>query len=414
MRNSFDFFKTGGVFLITIVSFIFIGYFDYVHAQPVINDPSLMAEIVVEELSSPTSMAFMDSNNILVLEKTGSVRLISNGILQEQPVLNVPVDTESERGLLGIATLEDDNTVFLYFTESDETLRNRVYRYNWNGETLVNPTLILDLPAIPGPNHDGGKLVIGPDQYLYAIIGDLNHDGKLQNFLDGPEPDDTGVIFKVNPNDGSAAPNNPFVNSGDSVLSRYYAYGIRNSFGIAIDPITNMLWDTENGPGEYDEVNLVRPGFNSGWQTVMGPISRSGESIDDLVSFQGSQYIDPVFSWQITPAVTDIEFLHSSKLGDKYANNIFVGDYNNGNVYYFEVNEDRTGIIFDASQTDLIDLVADNEEELSTIIFASGFGSITDIETGPDGFLYILSYDDGIIYRIAPSSNNQVAASVIP
>ena len=414
MRNSFDFFKTGAVFLITIVSFIFIGYFDYVHAQPVINDPSLMAEIVVEELSSPTSMAFMDSNNILVLEKTGSVRLISNGILQEQPVLNVPVDTESERGLLGIATLEDDNTVFLYFTESGETLRNRVYRYNWNGETLVNPTLILDLPAIPGPNHDGGKLVIGPDQYLYAIIGDLNHDGKLQNFLDGPEPDDTGVIFKVNPNDGSAAPNNPFVNSGDSVLSRYYAYGIRNSFGIAIDPITNMLWDTENGPGEYDEVNLVRPGFNSGWQTVMGPISRSGESVDDLVSFQGSQYIDPVFSWQITPAVTDIEFLHSSKLGDKYANNIFVGDYNNGNVYYFEVNEDRTGIIFDASQTDLIDLVADNEEELSTIIFASGFGSITDIETGPDGFLYILSYDDGIIYRIAPSSNNQVAASVIP
>ena len=413
MRNSFDFFKTGAVFLITIVSFIFIGYFDYVHAQPVINDPSLVAEIVVEELSSPTSMAFMDSNNILVLEKTGSVRLISNGILQDQPVLNVPVDTENERGLLGIATLEDDNTVFLYFTESDETLRNRVYRYNWNGETLVNPTLILDLPAIPGPNHDAGKLVIGPDQYLYAIIGDLNHDGKLQNFLDGPEPDDTGVIFKVNPNDGSAAPNNPFVNSGDSVLSRYYAYGIRNSFGLAIDPLTNMLWDTENGPGEYDEVNLVRPGFNSGWQTVMGPISRSGESVDDLVSFQGSQYIDPVFSWQITPAVTDIEFLHSQKLGDKYANNIFVGDYNNGNIYYFEVNEDRSGIKFDASQTGLIDLVADNEEELSTIIFGSGFGSITDIATGPDGFLYILSFDDGIIYRIAPSSNNQVAASVI-
>jgi glucose/arabinose dehydrogenase len=412
MRNSFDFFKTGGVFLITIVSFIFIGYFDYVYAQPVINDPSLMAEIVVEELSSPTSMAFMDSNNILVLEKTGSVRLISNGILQEQPVLNVPVDTESERGLLGIATLEDD-TVFLYFTESGETLRNRVYRYNWNGETLVNPTLILDLPAIPGPNHDGGKLVIGPDQYLYAIIGDLNHDGKLQNFLDGPEPDDTGVIFKVNPNDGSAAPNNPFVNSGDSVLSRYYAYGIRNSFGIAIDPLTNMLWDTENGPGEYDEVNLVRPGFNSGWQTVMGPISRSGESVDDLVSFQGSQYIDPVFSWQITPAVTDIEFLHSQKLGDKYANNIFVGDYNNGNIYYFEINEDRSGIKFDASQTGLIDLVADNEEESSTIIFGSGFGSITDITTGPDGFLYILSYDDGIIYRITSSSNNQVATSVI-
>ena len=411
MRTIFSFFKTGVVFLITILSFIYIGYFDCADAQPVISDPNIMPEIFIEGLSSPTSMAFIDSNNILVLEKTGSVRLISNGILQEEPVLNVPVNTQSERGLLGIATLEDDNAVFLYFTESGETLRNRVYRYNWNGEALVNPTLILDLPAIPGPNHNAGKLVIGPDQYLYAIIGDLNHDGKLQNFLNGPEPDDTGVIFKVNPNDGSAAPNNPFVNSGDSVLSRYYAYGIRNSFGLAVDPVTNMLWDTENGPSEYDEVNLVRPGFNSGWQTVMGPISRSGESVDALVSFKGSQYIDPVFSWKIPPAITDIEFLHSSKLGDKYANNIFVGDNNNGNVYYLEVNEDRTGLKFDASQTGLIDLVVDNEEELSAIVFGSGFGSITDIATDPDGFLYILSFDDGIIYRIIPSSNNnQVVA----
>jgi glucose/arabinose dehydrogenase len=409
MRNIFNFFKTDAVFLITILSFIYIGYFDYTGAQPIINEPNIRAEIVTEGLSSPTSMAFIDNNNILVLEKSGSVRLISNGILQEQPVLNVPVDLQSERGLLGIAILGDD-TVFLYFTENGQTLRNRVYRYNWNGESLVNATLILDLPAIPGPNHNAGKLIIGPDHYLYVIIGDLNHDGKLQNFLDAPEPDDTGVIFKLNPNDGLAAPNNPFVNSGNSVLNRYYAYGIRNSFGITIDPVTNMLWDTENGPSEYDEINLVRPGFNSGWQTVMGPISRSGHTEDELVNFQGSQYIDPVFSWKTPPAVTDIEFLHSSKFGDKYANNIFVGDNNNGNIYYLEVNENRTGLKFDTSQTGLLDLVVDNEKELSAIIFGSGFGSITDITTGPDGFLYILSFEDGIIYRIIPSSNDQVEA----
>lgn len=408
MRNIFNFSKTDAVVLFTISSFIYIGYFGYADAQPVINDPNIMAEMVTEGLSSPTSIAFMDSNNILVLEKSGSVRLISNGVLQEQPVLNVPVDTENERGLLGIAT--QDDTVFLYFTESGQTLRNKVYQYTWNGDALVNPKLILDLPAIPGPNHNAGKLVMGPDHYLYVIIGDLNHDGKLQNFLDGPEPDDTGVILKVNPNDGSAAPNNPFANSGNSVLSRYYAYGIRNSFGLTIDPITNMLWDTENGPSEYDEVNLVRPGFNSGWQTVMGPISRSGQAEDELVSFPGSHYADPVFSWRTPPAVTDIEFLHSSKFGDKYANNIFIGDNNNGNVYYLEVNDDRTGLKFDASQTGLIDLVVDNEEELSAIIFGSGFGSITDIATSPDGFLYIVSFEDGIIYRITPSSNNQIAA----
>ena len=408
MRNFFSFLKTGAVIIFTISSFIYLGYFGYADAQPVINDPNITAEMVTEGLSSPTSIAFMDSNNILVLEKSGSVRLISNGVLQEQPVLNVPVDTESERGLLGIAT--QDDTVFLYFTESGQTLRNKVYQYTWNGEALINPKLILDLPAIPGPNHNAGKLVMGPDHYLYVIIGDLNHDGKLQNFLDGPDPDDTGVIFKVNPNDGSAAPNNPFVNSGNSALNRYYAYGIRNSFGLTIDPVTNMLWDTENGPSEYDEVNLVRPGFNSGWQTIMGPISRSGQTEDELVSFQGSQYADPVFSWRDPPAVTDIEFLHSSSFGDKYANNIFIGDYNNGNVYYLEVNDDRTGLKFEASQTGLTDLVVDNEQELSAITFGSGFGSITDIATGPDGFLYIVSFEDGIIYRLTPSSNNQIAA----
>ncbi len=408
MRNISSFLKTGAVVLFIISSFIYIEYFGYADAQPVINDPNMTAEMVTEGLSSPTSIAFMDSNNILVLEKSGSVRLISNGVLQEQPVLNVPVDTENERGLLGIAT--QDAAVFLYFTESGQTLRNKVYQYTWNGEGLVNPKLILDLPALPGPNHNAGKLVMGPDHYLYVIIGDLNHDGKLQNFLDGPEPDDTGVIFKVNPNDGSAAPNNPFVNSGNSALSRYYAYGIRNSFGITIDPVTNMLWDTENGPSEYDEVNLIRPGFNSGWQTVMGPISTSGQTEDELVSFQGSHYADPVFSWKSPPAVTDIEFLHSSKFGDKYANNIFIGDNNNGNVYYLEVNDDRTGLKFDASQTGLNDLVVDNEEELSSIIFGSGFGSITDIATSPDGFLYIVSFEDGIIYRITPSSSNQIVA----
>jgi glucose/arabinose dehydrogenase len=408
VRNISSFLKTGAVVLFIISSFIYIEYFGYADAQPVINDPNMTAEMVTEGLSSPTSIAFMDSNNILVLEKSGSVRLISNGVLQEQPVLNVPVDTENERGLLGIAT--QDATVFLYFTESGQTLRNKVYQYTWNGEGLVNPKLILDLPALPGPNHNAGKLVMGPDHYLYVIIGDLNHDGKLQNFLDGPEPDDTGVIFKVNPNDGSAAPNNPFVNSGNSALSRYYAYGIRNSFGITIDPVTNMLWDTENGPSEYDEVNLIRPGFNSGWQTVMGPISTSGQTEDELVSFQGSHYADPVFSWKSPPAVTDIEFLHSSKFGDKYANNIFIGDNNNGNVYYLEVNDDRTGLKFDASQTGLNDLVVDNEEELSSIIFGSGFGSITDIATSPDGFLYIVSFEDGIIYRITPSSSNQIVA----
>ena len=407
--------------ILSIYYFVIDNNIYYINAQePTLKDPNLQVETIVEGLSWPTSMAFIDNNNILVLEKEkGTVRLISNGILQEKPVLEVDVNSISERGLLGIAITNNDN-VFLYYTESSQNgdqLRNRVYKYQWNEEEklLVNPTLILDLPAFPGPNHDGGKLTIGPDNYLYGVIGDLNHMGKLQNVVNGPDPDDTGVIFRVNPENGSPAPDNPFINNnnGDlSSLNKYYAYGIRNSFGIAFDPVTNILWDTENGPTEYDEVNVVKPGFNSGWRQVMGPISKSGITEEELVNFPNSKYADPVFSWLPSIGITDIEFLNSSKIGDKYMNNIFVGDIGDltdGYLYYFEVNEDRTGIKFDSNsnsiQTGLTDLVADNEQEMSAISLGTNFGGITDIETGPDGFLYILTLDretdgKGKIYRI--------------
>ena len=395
------------------------------HAQPYTNDTTLDVEPAIEGLSYPTSMAFLDDNNLLVLEKEGDVHLVSNGVLQEVPLLQLRVNTENERGLLGIAISNGTSgskvpgaitNVFLYFTEADP-LRNRVYKYEWNGQSLINPTLILDLPAEPGPNHDGGKMVIGPDGYLYVVIGDLNRGGQLQNYPGGPPPDDTGVILRVNPEDGSAAPGNPFANSGNSNLSKVYAYGMRNSFGIAFDPLTGNLWDTENGPDTYDEINLVRPGLNSGSQKINGPISRSGLTEDDLVNFTGSNYSDPLFSWRQPVAPTDIEFFTSSKLGPKYTNNIFIGDVNRGYLYFFKVNESRDGIELDSAQQEagLSDLVVDtrvikgtafiSEKELSAIAFGSGFGIISDIETGPDGFLYVLSLSDGIIYKISPSIN---------
>jgi aldose sugar dehydrogenase len=399
-------------------------------APSITKDSNLKVESLVNGLSSPTSMAFIDNNNILVLEKGGQVRLVSNGVLQDKPVLQVSVDTESERGLLGIAIMNSSNrgndtatvsttninnnnnkVVFLYYTESNGTdLQNRVYRYNWNGQTqsLINPTLILDLPALPGPNHDGGKLAIGPNHYLYAIIGDLNHRGKLQNIKDGPDPDNTSVIFRVKPNDGSAPMDNPFIKDPNNAVHKYYAYGVRNSFGITFDPLTGNLWQTENGAGSYDEINIVKPGFNSGWIKVMGPLSRNeGVNTDQLVNFPGSHYIDPVFSWKTPVAVTDIEFLKSLVLGEKYKNNIFVGDYNNGNLYYFEVNGTRTGIKQNISQdkAGLSSSIVDNDNQLSAVTFGTGFGGISDIETGPkDGFLYILSINDGSIYRIVPST----------
>lgn len=386
------------------------------YAQPTFKDSSLKAELIVEEgLSSPTSMAFIDGNNILVLEKnSGEVRLVSNGILQEQPVLKLDVDATTLtccRGLLGIATLGKE--VFLYLSEAakdDQPVRNRLYKYQWNDQehTLVNPQLILDLPATPGPNHPGGKIAIGKDNYLYTAIGDLNNEGQLQNIQDGPEPNDSSVILKINPKDGSPAKDNPFINiaiEGQNQMSKYYAYGIRNTFGLSIDPVTGYLWEAENGDEDYDEINIVRPGFNSGWKKLMGPISESEVTEDDLVNFPNSHYSDPVFSWDPSLGVTDIEFLDSSKLGSRYTNNIFVGDITNGNLYFFELNQTRTELVFDNPELQN-DLVADDEEQLDEITLGTGFGGITDIETGPDGLLYILTLDQesdgkGMIYRIS-------------
>jgi glucose/arabinose dehydrogenase len=386
---------------------------------PQLNDEALRVEPVIEEeeLLFPTSMVFVDNDTLLVTQKNdGDVISITNGTIKSQPAISVEVNNEGFKGLLGIAAMEKPSSsshtkfVFLYFTESlggDQT-RNRVYRYEWNQENqvLVNGTMILDLPAEPESVHNGGKLEADRNGNLYAVIGDLSRDGQLQNVRQGPAADDTSVIIRIIQN-GSGAADNPFSKSSNERMQKYYAYGIRNSFGLAIDPISGLLWDTENGPDSYDEMNIVHPGFNSGWNQIMGPISHSSIEQEDLeeelMIFDGSKYADPIFSWKDPVGLTDLEFLNSTALGLEYAYNLFVGDINNGNLYYFELNDSRTGIKLDDNDLeDLTDQVADDEQQLSGIVFGSGFEEgITDIETGPDGFLYILTFN-GSIYRILP------------
>jgi aldose sugar dehydrogenase len=414
---------------------------------PMLNNSKLEVELVTEGLDFPTSMASIGNDgNMLISEKSGEVILFINENKTKIPFVNFTVNPQSERGLLGVAVLanntsnadttttasnnnetittKDNSTrgatetttptfVFFYLTEASkedrsQVLGNRIYRFEWNDtdKSLSNGTLILDLPARPGPNHNGGKIIADSEnRHIYAVIGDLNRRGMLQNFKNGSLPDDTSVILRINP-DGSPAQGNPFLDvsrtdGSYSNLSKYYAYGIRNSFGLAIDPVTGILWDTENGPIRFDEINIVRPGFNSGWTKVMGPIARSNVTAEnDLDNFLGSSsYADPVFSWGRSIGVTDIEFYDSDRLGNNYTNNIFVGDFNNGHLYYFEVNGNRSSLQFQHPRL-ADDLVASNERQVAAVIFGSGFiGGITDIETGADGYLYILTYS-GKLYRI--------------
>jgi aldose sugar dehydrogenase len=387
-----------------------------VWGTPMLHDDSLAVELIAEGLNLPTGMRFLDDSTLLVLEKNkGQVRVVLDGKLLKEPAIQAEVATGPEQGLLGIAIWNGRNdttsSVFLYQTQDyQENTRNLVYKYVYdkNEKTLENKTLILDLPGEPGPFHNGGKIAVGPhDGYIYAVIGDVSSGGgMLDNQIPGRPPDDKSVILRVDRDTGAPLQDNPFYNyTGDrEKLQGYYAYGIRNSFGMDFEPVTGKLWITENGDDVYDEINIAEPGFNSGWHKVMGPIGRTNMTVEnDLIIFHGAKYQDPIFSWYTPVGVTDIEFVNSTKLGEKYHGNLFVGDINNGNLYFFEVNRDRTGIKFQDPR--LFDLVADpvkegDDSELSSLILGEGFRRITDIETGPDGLLYILTYEDGKIYRI--------------
>ncbi len=412
------------LFLIYVPAFVIISSFHdsnfsyaaYERAVPessgqVLMDPSLKVELVFKGgLKGPaTSMAFLGPDDILVLEKnTGKVQRILNGSLQENPLLQVNVGKEVELGMLGIAISKNQNGTiyaFLYYTELDNSgivIGNRLYRYALLDDKLVNPLLLLNLPAtspIKGHenNHNGGKVVIGPDHNVYVVIGDVGgRMGNIQNIMRGNAPDGTSGILRVTQN-GKSIPNGPFGSTLPNAL--YYAYGIRNSFGFDFDPVTGNLWDTENGGIDKDEINYVYPGFNSGWRKAMGMALSRFDANRDLFYFDGKgKYSDPEFVWKETVAPTALKFLNSSKLGTEYENTVFVGDVKTGNLYNFKLNSDRDQLVLNPP---LDDKVADTPDEIQEIVFGQGFGVITDIQVGPDGYLYILGIG-GTIYRIVP------------
>jgi glucose/arabinose dehydrogenase len=382
---------------------------------PIIKESNLKAEVIFEGLSSPTSIAFLGPNDILVLEKDkGTVQRIVNGKILTEPLLEVNVANDGNRGMLGIAVSKGEainsTNIFLYFTEAplgEFPIGNRVYKYELVNNKLVNPKVILDLPALPGPSHNGGAIMIGPDNNIYTVIGDVGgHRNQAQNQDSGGEPDGTSGMLRIT-QDGMPLINSPI---GDrEALNLYYSYGLRNSFGFDFDPITGKLWNTENGEDFGDEINLVEPGFNSGWNRVQGIWTlNDNEDISEvaplhpengLVDFGGKgKYSPPEFTWRESLGPTAIEFLNSDRLGIQYENDIFVGDISKGNLYHFDLNQDRTELVLEGP---LADKVADTNDENEGIIFGQGFGAITDIEVGPDGYLYIVGIH-GTIYRIVP------------
>ncbi len=475
--------------------------------EPSMLNPGLGVRKFVSGLTTPTTMAFIDENDILVLEKnTGKVRRVINGVLQQDSVLQLPVNFFSERGLLGIALhpdFEDNGFVYLYWTESSTgtvtgnppevlLLGNRVDRFVWNGSRLTFNKNLIRLRAFQADegqplrgNHNGGRIVFEPkkdddegadkDQEneneknskrkLLILIGDNGRRGFMQNVqrgfgpatcaarpmgprcddqFGGPEPDNahlTGVILRLN-DDGTTPKDNPFFKAGAAIggevganIQKVFAYGVRNSFGLAFDPLSGNLWDEENGSDSFDEINRVDAGANNGWVQIMGPVERirdyksieiaSGgnlqqrrwppaliadtpqEALARLFVLLGSHYNDPKFSWKNELPPAAIGFVKGEGLGEEFEGDLFVGAATPGTVggylLHFKLTEDREDI--DLTASGLSGRVAENPRKhdltgSQSLLIGRDFGIGTDIVTGPNGNLFVVSLTKGAIYEI--------------
>src|SRR5215211_7153761 len=366
----------------------------------VLSDPKLKLELVTSGLDFPTTMAFLGPDDFLILEKSGIVKRVNNGVILDKPLLQVDVSVKDERGLLGIAiskkkNLGDDNgtssiqnsniyhNVFLYYVvcEGKNTdCQNRIYRYELDNKNnvLMNPKLLLSIPSFPDPAHIGGIIDIGPDNNLYVTVGNFQHTipsevyrTKTQNFEDGKPVDGRAGVLRIT-QDGK--PVGKGIIGNEYPLNLYYAYGVKNSFGIDFDPVTGKLWLTENGPKFGDEINLAEPGFDSGSDKIFGIwkvddvgkkmkmdgkkgeyVTVVGNNPQDLVYFNGKgHYRPPEFTWDKSVAPTALLFLNSDKLGSAYKNDMFIGSVDSGRLFHFDLNENRTGLNLNGTLADKI------------------------------------------------------------
>lgn len=375
-----------------------------------VDDGNLVVTPYLTGLSQPTGMVFSGAGEGFVIEKaTGRVKRFEAGALSPAPVLDLSVNGSSERGLLGIALDPDfanNGYTYLYYSSNDRSggldagswVDNRVARFQWNGAALVNTGVFRTFGTAAdgepdGDNHNGGPLAFDSNGSLYGATGDLNRRLTEQNVSSvGNASSNVGGLFRLN-NDLTVPSDNPF----EGAQAPFHAYGVRNSFGLAFDPVTGHLWDTENGASSYDEINLVASGFNSGWIQIMGPAS--GNAQDLLVELDGSVYSDPEFSFLTPIGITSLQFLHGSSWGSAYDDAVIVGDNNTGQLYLFRLNATRTGFVLGGN---LADLVANSTGERNSLAFGENFSVVTGLQQGADGALYVVALGDGTVYRIAP------------
>lgn len=277
--------------------------------------------VVVDGLEFPSGIAFSpEGGSMYVNERAGRIRLVEDGILRDDPVATIPTTTAGETGLLGIAASPDGADLFVFATDPGGS-SNRVLRVPSSGGDAE--VVVEGLPA--SVYHNGGGVAFDQDGMLLVSNGEVHESGTAQ------DPDVLGgKIYRFTPT-GDAA-DNPF---GDAI-----ALGLRNPFGMTVDPVTGDAFVTDNGPSSDDEVNRILVGGNYGWPDVLGVAGSSRPN-------GPGEYSDPVSVQETIVVPTGIAIADPATSTDDVAGDLFYGTYGEQTIHRVELDETRDSAVSD-------------------------------------------------------------------
>jgi len=344
-------------------------------------------DIVVQGLSQPWGMVFLSESEILITERTGQLRLVRNWQLMDEAISGLPPIREiGQGGLLGIALhpeFDRNNLVYLsYAGEDNGRFSTEVLRGRLEGSSLVDIEVIFTaLPKDNGGSHFGSRLLFAPDGTLFISLGDRGISPARGRQHPAQQLDShTGSLIRIN-DDGSIPSDNPFINQRGA-KPEIYTYGNRNMQGMALHPVTKMVWTHEHGPQGGDEINIMRAGTNYGWPVITYGVNYGfGTKIGE--GTHAANMEQPLYKWVPSIAPSGMMFY----TGDEFLNwkhNLFVGSLKFGQLVRLELAENNSII---------------SEERLLSF----EFGRIRDVVQGPDGYIYLLTDNrNGNLLRISP------------
>lgn len=344
---------------------------------------SFKLEPVMEAgLTTPWGIAFLPDGRMLVTERAGRLRIIEGGRLLPEPVRGMPAVYGGEGGLLDVAihpNYSRPGNDWIYLSYGDKSPgglgMTAIIRGRLREGAFVDQQQIFKADVALyrlGGQRFGSRLLFDNKGHLFFSIGDRAAPGDEQD-LGHPN----GKVYRVN-DDGSAPKDNPFVHRPGAIAG-IWTYGHRNPQGLAFNPVTGELWESEHGPRGGDELNIVRPGHNYGWPIITYGINYDGTPITDHMAQEGMD--QPVSYWVPSIAASPIAFYTGNRF-PQWKNNLFVGSL--------------------AAQ-ELRRLVIEGHSVAHQEILFKGLGRVRDVVNGPDGYLYIVLNQPDRIERLVPA-----------